>query len=221
MIYDELVQKICHGANPFQGFPRKLYSPDMQGWNSHHRFLTDSITEFRPRTIVEVGVWKGLSTMTMAKRVKAINYDAAIVAVDTWLGSSEHSIRPAYREDLCHVFGYPSLYYTFAANVVQQKLQDVIVPLPLDSGNAAVALQALAIEIDMIHIDGAHDYEGVLADLERWWPLLKPGAVVVMDDYDPSGKIWPSVRQAVDEFTAKKEVLGFLAEPYKARFQKM
>jgi predicted O-methyltransferase YrrM len=220
MIYDDLINKICHGTKPFQNFPKKLYATDMQGWNSDHRFLTDSIAEFRPQTIVEVGVWKGMSAMTMAKKIKSLGYDAAVIAIDTFLGSSEHCMRKDARDSLSHVFGYPGLYYTFAANVVNQDLADFIVPLPLDSGNAAVVLKTLNIGIDMIHIDAAHDYDGVLADLGRWWPLLKRGAVVIMDDYDAAGKVWPSVGRAVDAFIAKNEVAGFIAEPYKARFQK-
>lgn len=37
---------------------------------------------------------------------------------------------------------------------------------------------------DWIYIDGLHDYQGVMIDFWASWPLLKPGGVMVFDDYD-------------------------------------
>jgi predicted O-methyltransferase YrrM len=216
---EELVAKLWSGKNPFAGFPKKLYMPDMQGWNSNHRLLVDSIKMARPRVVAEIGVWKGGSCIHMAKGIRDLGLDAAVIAIDTWLGSSEHWMQEDGLE-LSYTFGYPNLYYVFAANVVREGVAEQVVPLPLDSANAAVLLRRLNLSIDMIHIDGAHDYGGVRSDLERWWPLLKPGAVVIMDDYDATGAVWPDVRKAIDDFVASANVSDFVADPYKARFIK-
>ena len=46
----------------------------------------------------------------------------------------------------------------------------------------------------------------VMADLKAWWPQLKPGGVLIGDDYFKKPLIgqgkWPEVRQAFDEFFA-------------------
>lgn len=57
--------------------------------------------------------------------------------------------------------------------------------------------------VDMVFIDGAHDYASVRADIECWWPLtnrLICGHDYVRDDGD-----LPGVVQAVDEFFAGEE----------------
>ena len=43
---------------------------DLQGWNSQHIYLSDAITALRPAVIVEIGVWKGGSTVFMANELK-------------------------------------------------------------------------------------------------------------------------------------------------------
>ena len=44
----------------------------------------------RPRIVVEVGVFKGVSVMFMGRRIRELGLDCAIIAIDTWLGSAEH-----------------------------------------------------------------------------------------------------------------------------------
>ena len=49
--------------------------------------------------------------------------------------------------------------------------------------------------VDFVFIDGDHRYDAVLQDLRDWWPKVRPGGVLVGDDYS-----WPDVRQAVQVF---------------------
>ena len=49
---------------------------------------------------------------------------------------------------------------------------------------------------DLIHIDGDHTYEGVMAD-ETHAQQIKPGGIVMWHDY--GNKKWPGVKKAVDE----------------------
>ncbi len=78
----------------------------------------------RPTIVVEVGVWKGASVVTMAKEVERQKLDAVVIAIDTWLGSSEHYLWEKFILDLDFEFGYPRLYHKFAANICNEKLQD-------------------------------------------------------------------------------------------------
>jgi hypothetical protein len=54
--------------------------------------------------------------------------------------------------------------------------------------------------IGLLHIDGNHGYEHVLADVRDWTPRLKPGGWLVMDDYDWDWGDGP--RRVTDEFLA-------------------
>ena len=62
--------------------------------------------------------------------------------------------------------------------------------------------------LDFVYIDGRHDYESVLADLESWWPKLRPGGIFAGHDYLngrlPNGEF--GVRRAVDEFFADRRL---------------
>ena len=85
-----LIDRLWRGNDPFRGFPWNLFDYDLQGWNSQHAYLKDTITSLRPSIIVEIGVWKGGSTVFMANAAKALGLPSVVIAVDTWLGSSEH-----------------------------------------------------------------------------------------------------------------------------------
>ncbi len=54
-------------------------------------------------------------------------------------------------------------------------------------------------QFDLIHVDGGHEYENASNDIRRAWPLLKPGGVMLMDDYDGAG-----VQQASNEFFGRQ-----------------
>jgi hypothetical protein len=194
-----LIDRIWRGADPMHGFPDNLYELDLQGWNSQHPYLSSTLLELRPQVVVEIGVWKGGSTIFMADQLKQTELPAAVIAVDTWLGSSEHWLQPEFFAAMSFLNGHPALYQKFLSNVVRTGVKDFVVPLPLDSLNAAIVLQGLNIFPGMIHLDGGHDYDSVIADLRAWWPVLVPGGVLVGDDYFDDGR-WPTVRKAMDDF---------------------
>jgi hypothetical protein len=209
MIIDELRQKLWKGANPLAGFPIRLIAEDSQGWQSQHPFLSSTIEALRPRVVIEIGVWKGGSTLTMAHRLKDLGIDGAVIAVDTWLGAWDHWVQPHWREELCFVNGYPHLFEKFAANVIHHDVQEFVVPLPLDSVNARNVISAFGISADVIHIDGGHDYAAVMMDLIQWWSVLRSGGVFIGDDYNENGSAWPDVFRAVNDFLAQVPHTGF------------
>jgi predicted O-methyltransferase YrrM len=205
-----ILDQLFFGRDPLKDFPAGRFPTDLQGWHSQHPYLTRAIDEARPTIVVEVGVWKGASVVTMAREMQRLKLDAVVIAIDTWLGSSEHYLWEKFIPDLDFEFGYPRLYHKFAANICNEGLSDQVVPLPLDSINGFQLLKARGIHPDVLHIDAGHDYQSVMADLKAWWPQLNPGGVLIGDDYFKKpfvgqGK-WPEVRQAFDEF--------FAATPY-------
>jgi predicted O-methyltransferase YrrM len=215
-----IIDRLWRGHDPFAAFPSSLYMHDSRGWNSDHVYLHEAIDQLRPQLVVEVGVWKGGSVLTMARRMRDLGQNGIVLAVDTWLGSSEHWLAPEFLQDLSPQFGYPQLYHKFMNNVLTEQLQDYVVPLPLDSGNAFEVLRRLGLRASVAHVDAAHDYLAVTLDLERWWSLLAPGGMLIADDYDATRQVWPEVGRAVDDFRARVPHTGFAALPYKCRFSK-
>lgn len=202
----DILDKLFFGRDPLKDFPVERFAADLQGWHSEHPYLARAIRETRPKIVVEVGVWKGASVVTLAKEIQRLELDAVVIAIDTWLGSSEHYLWEKFLPDLDFEFGYPRLYHKFAANICREGVADIVVPLPLDSINAFQLLKERGIRPGVLHIDAGHDFQSVMADLKAWWPQLTDGGILVGDDYFKKpivgqGK-WPEVRQAFDEFLA-------------------
>lgn len=180
-----------------------LRDPDYQGWQCDVNAYREIIKEIRPSVIIEVGVWKGCSTIAFAEAMKEQQLVGKVIAVDTWLGAIEFWTKHIRginddERDLLLVNGFPSLYYTFISNVVHRNVQDYVIPLPMPSTMAAQLVKYHKVTADIIHIDASHEFEDVRQDLNAWWSLLRDGGVFIIDDYDNS--YFPGVRQAVDEF---------------------
>ena len=216
----ELNRSIHRGRDPYLKFDPGRLTADHQGWHSNHPFLRDTLATLRPSIVVEVGVWKGASSITMAEAMRDESIDGVVLAVDTWLGSWEHYEHEKFFADLNLQNGFPTLYRTFIINVLDKGVSDFIVPLALDSANASFIVKRRGIIPDVVHIDAGHDEKAVRNDLDLWWDVLRPGGVLICDDYDKDGEIWPSVRDAVDAFLAETPHLDFGAIPFKARFTK-
>lgn len=218
--WTRMKDEILLGRDPYEGFNAGRHRPDFQGWNSHHTYLSDAILHDKASIVVEIGVWKGGSSIFMSENMQNLGTDGVIISVDTFLGSWEHYEQTDWFPSLMVQNGYPGLFYTFLTNVVERGQQNRILPLPLDSANAAHLLLRKGIKADLIHIDAGHDTEAVLTDLRLWWPILAPGGTMIADDYDPAGEVWPTVKHAVDTFLKDNPHQGFEALPYKARWRK-
>ena len=78
---------------------------------------------------------------------------------------------------------------------------------------------------DIIYIDGGHTADNVLADLVLSWDLLKPGGIVILDDYGWKNKEFPDELRpqvAVDAFiTANRNYLVVVHRGYQAILKKL
>lgn len=153
--------------------------------------------------IAEVGVWKGASTIAMAKILKEQGR-GAIVAVDTFLGSLEMWDKrtgvgdPDF--DLQMHRGYPSIFYTFLSNVMRSGVKEYVIPFPAPSKVASDYFVEKGLQFDLLHVDAGHDYEDVLQDIKLWWRNLRPGGIMMGDDWHNG---WIGVEKAVRVFAAE------------------
>ena len=201
-IYADIMRRI-HGSNIYAGFV-PTFADDRQGWNSQHPVFEEVIRKLRPNVVIDVGTWKGASTIYLADLLRQNALDGAVIAVDTFLGSVEHWDRSSGFTGLIpRRFGMPLLYEQFLSNVVRCGAHDRIVPLPLTSTGAGTLLHRIGIHAGLIHIDAAHDYEDVLRDARLYWEVLAPGGIMVGDDYSQD---WPGVVKAANAFAAEKSV---------------
>jgi len=109
-------------------------------------------------SIVEIGSWKGKSTIWIAK---AISKNVSFYAIDPHIGSSEHQTE-----------GPIWTFEEFKQNIARAGVQDKIIPLVQTSEDARRSVDE---PLGFLFIDGAHEYEFVKKDFELWslcWPLL-------------------------------------------------
>ncbi len=207
-VRDFVIDKLYRGTDPFVGFPKNIYDKDIQGWQSNHPYLTDSIESLNPRIIVEIGVWKGGSTITMASKLRDLGMDAIVISIDTWLGSWDHWNNDEWFSHLGFDHGYPTIQRKFMNNIINAGVEEYVVPLPLDSLNAAHVLNDFDIKADIIHLDAGHDFDAVTADLNAWWPLLSDGGLFIGDDYFP-GEAWEGVERGFNTFFGQRSLVPF------------
>lgn len=164
------------------------YNP--KGWYANASQLETLIKVKRVETIIEVGSWLGKSTIHMAS---CLPQQGKVYAVDHWMGSAEH--QPGMFAWSPEVF---MLYEYFLSNVIQAGLAHKIIPIRMESLEAA---KQLTITVDLIYIDAAHDTASVYADLVAWYPHVKKEGVFCGDDWN-----WPTVREAVEIFAKERNL---------------
>jgi predicted O-methyltransferase YrrM len=184
--------RLIHKESPYAGVPNGPGSTDLQGWSSSDSpVFAEVFRQLRPRTVIEVGTWKGRSAVHMAELARSLDLDAFIVCVDTWLGGLDHLLAEEWRDALRMANGKPSIYSVFLANIVHAGLTECVMPFAQTSATAAAFLLRCGVQVDLVHIDASHEEADVLADCRAWWKLLRPGGVMIGDDYDPA--LWPGV----------------------------
>jgi predicted O-methyltransferase YrrM len=181
----------------------ELLPEDLQGWNGNDKIFNDLIDHLKPERIIEVGSWKGQSSINMGKIVNQLNLNTKIHCVDTWLGAVEFWTTYNNEErDLILKNGYPQIYYQFLSNVVHNDLQNIISPFPNTSENGYRYYKHNKITAKLIYIDASHEEEDVYKDITNYYELLEPGGVMFGDDYIS----WVGVKKAVDRFTKENNI---------------
>lgn len=127
--------------------------------------------------IVELGSYLGRSTRALGD-----NTLGKVLALDDWLGAdTDH--RPVSPEKS------DQMYKEFCESLDDLIKAKVVTPWRCDHNNNPVKVRP-----DMVFIDGDHSYNGVLRDIETWYPRIKTGGLISGHDVGH-----PPIRQALSE----------------------
>jgi hypothetical protein len=203
-IYEGKARPLLHRTDPYQDFDPTQWPDDASGWGSDSPAFGELIEAARPSRIIEVGTWKGGSALTMARQLDRLGLDCEILCVDTWLGALEMWIDledPQRHGSLRLQNGYPTLYFTFLANVARAGQQSRITPFPIPSLTAAQWCALRGVHADLIYLDGSHEEEDVYQDLVSWWDIVSVGGTLFGDDWS-----WDGVRLAVQRFARENHL---------------
>ena len=146
----------------------------IDGWlsESEARFLYKTAARLEGRgVIVEIGSWKGKSTVCLAKGLKP-TLNVKIFSIDPHIGSAEH--QPPGCQKIW-------TFDTFQDNVLKFNVADKVVPI-IDYSNKVAETWSRPIEL--LFIDGAHDEPSVEQDFSLFFPYIVNGGWVVMHRYN-------------------------------------
>ncbi len=127
--------------------------------------------------VVEIGSWKGKSTIWIAN---ALSEGGHFYAIDPHIGSSEHQTE-----------GPIWTFEEFKKNIRQAGVETKVNPIVLTSEDARKKVEE---PVSFLFIDGAHEYEFVKKDFELWDPLLLDSCWIAFHDYQ-----WPGVEKTLNE----------------------
>jgi SAM-dependent methyltransferase/predicted O-methyltransferase YrrM len=119
--------------------------------------------------IVEIGSWKGVSTIWLGKGSKA-GHGVKIYAVDPHIGSPIHQ----------KMYGQIWTFENFKKNIKVSGVEDVITPVVKTSEKAIKNWNNKPIEF--LWIDGDHSYDMVQLNFNLWFPFLIDGGVIAFHD---------------------------------------
>ena len=148
----------------------------LQWMNGLEGFIssTDALTLYRTAkalpagaTIVEIGSFKGKSTVCLALGLKAAgNASARVYAVDPFEGKGSG-------------IDVPPTFEAFQQNVKASGVEPWVVPQRMTSEAAAGQWTK---PIHLLWIDALHEYPFAVQDLRLWKPFLVAGGKLLMDD---------------------------------------
>jgi predicted O-methyltransferase YrrM len=148
----------------------------IEGWMDRAELQWLYATAQKMDTIAELGSWKGRSSYALAAGVRERLY-----CVDTFRGSAaelETNHAEAKEGRILHQF------MLNLAELIHHKVITVV----CDHNEAAPQMP----DVDMVFLDGSHDYVSVLANIKAW----KPKARKLFAGHDIN---WPGVARAVAE----------------------
>lgn len=127
------------------------------------RPLYRKVVEIQPQVAIEVGcslkIWPRLIVNNQPE-------NGLLYAVDTWISPGEdYKICPEK----------PYLYQIFLSNIQHAGLVDKIIPIKMESLEAAKHLE---IQADFIYINKSRDFESLTQEIISWYAHLNEGGLI-------------------------------------------
>lgn len=167
------------------------------------------------KTYVEIGVYRGKSLFSVAPAFKKNN--GKCYGIDPYCShnfketDTTEEIQKCV-ENFSETTDFDELYHDVLKTKIDLEMDELVTILRETSENAYPyfqkkyalndVMQNRRTFIDMLHIDGNHDYIWVKKDAELYIPAVNEGGVIVFDDIN-----WEGVRRVYEQVKSKFDVL--------------
>ncbi len=143
------------------------YESAVTSWHPHRALAFELIKKHKPREIVELGVHYGDSYFTFCQACEELELDTQLYGIDHWQGDEQAGL---YGEEVFEtVSSYNEEFYPGKSTLLRMDFEEAL--QRFEDGS-----------VDLLHIDGRHEYESVKKDFENWLPKLKKGGLILIHD---------------------------------------
>lgn len=166
-------------------------------WQALTPFAAWLIEVVRPRTFVELGVYRGDSYCAMCQAIAEHDTGTRAWGIDTWAGD-EH-VGHYGTEILDRLRDHHDPRYGHFSRLMQMTFDDALDQF--EDGS-----------IDLLHIDGYHTYEAVRHDFDTWRPKLSERAIVIFHDtsvHERGFGVWKLWKELAEELPGRHFNLSF------------
>ena len=172
-------------------------------------FFLEEVLKKKPKCFLEIGVFHGVTARNVCEllfKIHGNNFN--YIGLDLFEESDENknevipnttfSSNPIKR----FYYKYIKRQNPYSLEAVKDLLKKFMNNVHLIKGNSNKILSKIDMsKIDYVFLDGGHEYNTVLNDLNCCFDVINNNGTVLCDDYDLQQA--PGVRKAIDEFIKK------------------
>lgn len=161
---------------------------NVEGWLSDHEaLLLFFLAELAPAQgeIVEIGSWKGKSTICLGEGLRRSEKRGHIYAVDPHQGFIAAGKKKQFSQT----------YTEFCKNIKSKGVSNLVEPIRKTSIAAAKGWKK---SIRLLFIDGLHDYDHANEDYQLWSPhVTNHGIIAFHDGFCGENGVWRVIKEQV------------------------
>ena len=171
-------------------------------------YFLEEIRKKKPKVFLEIGVFHGVTSRNVCELLYKIHgKNFKYIGIDLFEESleNENEIIPStiFKNPLKQFyFKYIKKQNPYSIEAVRDLLKKFKDNTHLIKGNSNTVLKKIDMEkIDFVFLDGGHDYDTVMNDLNLSKEVIIKNGVILCDDYNLSYA--PGVKKAIDEYVEK------------------
>ena len=155
-----------------------LAMDELHGWCTKEKAATlmDLVLMLRPTTVVEIGVFGGKSLVPIAYALQE-GGEGKIYGIDPWSSAESIVGMDAANREYWSNINHEDVYQGLLKKISKFGLQDYISLIRCTSEAASPISN-----IDILHIDGNPSEENSLQDVMKWFPFVRSGGLIIVND---------------------------------------
>jgi hypothetical protein len=174
-------------------------------------FFLEEIAKKKPKFFLEIGVFHGVTARNVCELLSSIHgSNFKYIGLDLFEENDENKneVIPntTFSSNPVKQFYYKYIkrQNPYSLEAVEELLGKFKNNIHLIKGNSNKVLKKIDMsKIDYVFLDGGHEYNTVLNDLNCCYEVVNNNGIVLCDDYDLSSA--PGVKKAIDEFVKENK----------------